>query len=64
MQSQAKESKLMGYEMVREIHVESEPFSVENGLLTPSFKSMRPKLTEKYKPIINHLYANMKTTEK
>jgi len=55
----AKQAKLHGFEFVRAIHLEPEPFSVENGLMTPSFKSMRPKLKEKYQSLIDKMYAGM-----
>lgn len=38
MNKTAKEFKLKGFEMARAIHIEAEPFSIENELLTPTFK--------------------------
>eukprot|EP01114_Cavostelium_apophysatum_P003480 TRINITY_DN1338_c0_g2_i1.p1 TRINITY_DN1338_c0_g2~~TRINITY_DN1338_c0_g2_i1.p1 ORF type:complete len:663 (-),score=159.25 TRINITY_DN1338_c0_g2_i1:93-2081(-) len=55
----AKEGKLQGFEMVRAIFVEFSPFSVENDLLTPSFKAMRPKLKERYQTTIDALYESL-----
>lgn len=37
----AKEAKLRGFEIAKAIHLDSELFSVENDLLTPTFKSKR-----------------------
>ena len=37
----AKEAKLKGFEIVKAIHVDADLFSVENDLLTPTFKSKR-----------------------
>ena len=34
----AKKSKLAGFEIPRAAHFEAEQFSVEEGLLTPTFK--------------------------
>lgn len=40
---------MQGFEQVRKIHVDSEAFSVENGLTTPTFKHKRPQLQKHYK---------------
>ena len=44
---------LQGFEQVRKLHVDSEPFSVENGLTTPTFKHKRPQLQQHYKADID-----------
>ena len=44
---------LQGFEQVRKLHVDSEPFSVENGLTTPTFKHKRPQLLKHYKADID-----------
>ena len=44
---------LQGFEQVRKLHVDSEPFSVENGLTTPTFKHKRPQLLKHYKAEID-----------
>lgn len=54
-----KAAKLLGYELIKGLHVESEAFSVENDLLTPTFKLKRPQAKEKYNQIIAKLYAEM-----
>lgn len=41
MQHVGKRQGLKGFEMARKIHLHSEPFTVENGLLTPTFKLKR-----------------------
>ena len=53
-----KENKLKGFEMIRGCIVETEAFSVENGLLTPTQKAKRPVIQEKYKPALEALYAD------
>ncbi|PIO76859.1 hypothetical protein TELCIR_01051 [Teladorsagia circumcincta] len=51
-----KENKLNSIEQVKRIYLETEPFSVENGLLTPTLKAKRPQLRLKYKDIIDRIY--------
>ncbi len=41
MERLGKECKLLGFEKVKDIFIPSEPFSMENGLLTPTFKLKR-----------------------
>uniref|UniRef100_A0A914Z758 AMP-dependent synthetase/ligase domain-containing protein n=1 Tax=Panagrolaimus superbus TaxID=310955 RepID=A0A914Z758_9BILA len=56
LQKMGKENKLNSIEQVKSIYLESQPFSVENGLLTPTLKSKRPQLRLKYKETIKDLY--------
>ncbi|KAL3078799.1 hypothetical protein niasHS_014581 [Heterodera schachtii] len=56
MQQMGKEQKLSSIEQVKAIFLEVEPFSVENGLLTPTLKSKRPQLRQKYREQIVALY--------
>jgi long-chain acyl-CoA synthetase len=55
----SKENGLHGFETVRAIHVEAKPFSVENDLMTPTFKLKRQKIRDKYEKLIGALYANL-----
>jgi len=55
----SKEAGLHGFETVRAIHLESVPFSVENGLLTPTFKVKRQQIRDKYIKEIEQLYAGL-----
>eukprot|EP00889_Picochlorum_renovo_P003946 jgi/Picre1/30976/NNA_006334.t1 len=56
----ATDAKLKGFEMIKDLHFETEEFSVENDLLTPTFKPKRPQLVNKYKQVIDDMYASMK----
>jgi long-chain acyl-CoA synthetase len=46
-----------GYAQVRRVSVSLEPWSMENGLLTPTLKLKRPKVMEKFSAEIDALYA-------
>jgi len=59
----AKEGKLQGFEQVREIYLDASPFSVDNGLLTPSFKSVRPKLKDYYDQQIQQMYSKLEKSQ-
>ena len=53
---QAKADKLKGFEVVKKLLLDPEPFSVENELLTPTFKYKRPQLQKKYQADIDAMY--------
>ncbi len=50
-------SEFPGYAKIRRVAVIPEPWSIENGLLTPTLKLKRGKVLEKYKPEVDKLYA-------
>lgn len=52
----AKEGKLKGFEIARALHLTMDQFTVENDLLTPSYKLKRPQLQKKYQPQIDTMY--------
>lgn len=55
----SKMNKLHGYEIPKAIHVEADPFSVENELLTPSFKLKRNVALDKFKTVMAALYKEV-----
>ena len=59
IRSQSKAGNLNSLETVKAIHVDSEQFAVENGLLTPTFKMKRKQMKEKYEREIEKLYASL-----
>ncbi|KAG5443692.1 Long-chain-fatty-acid--CoA ligase 1 [Clonorchis sinensis] len=50
------EKGLKGFEQVRDLHLSSEPFSIENGLLTPTMKIARPQVRKHFAAQIQALY--------
>ena len=48
--------KLTLVEKIKKIKLIDENFSIENGLLTPTMKVKRKKVTEKYKQLLENLY--------
>lgn len=47
-----------GYAKIRRVHMTLEPWTVEDGLLTPTLKIKRPKVMQRYETEINALYDN------
>jgi len=54
---ESTKSGLRGYEYVKRIHVSNEPFSMEDGTLTPTFKIKRRDAATKYQKELDALYA-------
>merc|ERR1712100_510904 len=59
-----KEAKICGFEFVKAVTLEHEPFSVDNGLLTPTFKARRPDLKKRYQNNINDMYLQINDPSK
>jgi long-chain acyl-CoA synthetase len=47
-----------GYAQVRRLHVELTPWTVDNGLLTPTLKIKRNRILERYRMAIDAMYAH------
>ncbi|CAG8476589.1 401_t:CDS:10 [Ambispora gerdemannii] len=58
-----KQAGLNGFEQVKAIYIDTVPFSVENDLLTPTFKNKRQKIWGKYRKEIDRLYAELKEND-
>lgn len=56
---QGKIGGLKGFEQVKNIHLHSELFSIENGLLTPTMKSKRNELQKLFKNELEEIYKNL-----
>ncbi|KAF5933577.1 hypothetical protein HYC85_029748 [Camellia sinensis] len=55
-----KEKKLKGFEFIKAVHLDPEPFDVERDLLTPTFKKKRPQLLKYYQNIVDNMYKGAK----
>ena len=49
---------LLGFERIVKFKIDSESWSVDNGLLTPTFKLVRKQLKTRYQGAINELYKS------
>ncbi|KAL1139987.1 hypothetical protein AAG570_006964, partial [Ranatra chinensis] len=54
-----KEAGLKSFEQVKDIYLHPDPFSVQNGLLTPTMKSKRPQLKAYFKPQLEDMYSKL-----
>ncbi|KAL5562569.1 hypothetical protein UlMin_032316 [Ulmus minor] len=52
--------QLRGFEMLKAIHLEPNPFDMERDLITPTFKLKRPQLLKYYKDLVDKLYNEVK----
>lgn len=59
LQEEGRAAQLRGFEQVAAVSLVAEPFAVENGLLTPSFKLKRPQLKDRYRAAIDEMYGRL-----
>lgn len=59
----SKEHKLSGLERPKDIILASDPFSIDNDLLTPTFKLKRNKVRDAYRQQIDAMYEELKKRE-
>ena len=55
-----KKGGLRGFERIKAVHLVPEQFSVDNGLMTPSFKLKRNQLQKHFQKEIDKMYADAK----
>jgi long-chain acyl-CoA synthetase len=53
-------ARLKGFELVKAVHLDSVQFSVDNNLLTPTFKLKRAPLQQHYQKQIDNMYMQLK----
>ncbi len=56
-QVDAVNAELSSFETIKDFRVVTTPFSVENGLLTASFKVKRKEVTKRYMALIDEMYV-------
>ncbi|KKZ61462.1 long-chain acyl-CoA synthetase [[Emmonsia] crescens] len=54
-----KSHKLAGFERVRSVALLVDPFTIDNGLLTPTLKLKRPQTVRTYRTLLDELYARV-----
>lgn len=64
MTKTGRAGKLKGFEIVKAVHLDSVPFTVERDLMTPSFKLRRPQLKKAYQAEIDAMYVAINAAEK
>ncbi|CAA9988583.1 acyl-CoA synthetase, putative [Plasmodium knowlesi strain H] len=55
-----KKDGLKGYEQIKDVYFATEPFTIENDLLTPTGKIKRHAVQKKYKEQIDEMYRQLK----
>lgn len=55
LETHVRSKNVPGYEVVRNIYIELEPFSEKNDLLTPTFKLRRPQIKKRYSEVLNRI---------
>ncbi|CAA7405906.1 unnamed protein product [Spirodela intermedia] len=58
-----REAKLRGFEFVKAVTLVPEPFTLENGLLTPTFKIKRPQAKSYFSKAIADMYAELAASD-
>ncbi|KAF3448699.1 hypothetical protein FNV43_RR09412 [Rhamnella rubrinervis] len=53
-----KEKKLKGFEFIKAVHLDPEPFDMERDLITPTYKKKRPQLQKYYQNVIDNMYKS------
>lgn len=59
MAEEGRAAQLRGFEAAAAVALVPEPFTVENGLLTPTFKLKRAQAKDAYEALIESLYASL-----
>ncbi|PSS10138.1 Long chain acyl-CoA synthetase 6, peroxisomal like [Actinidia chinensis var. chinensis] len=63
MDAVGREAQLRGFEFAKAVTLVLEPFTLENGLLTPTFKIKRPQAKAYFAKAISDMYAELSTSD-
>jgi len=63
MNAVGREAQLRGFEFAKAVTLTAEPFSVDNGLMTPTFKLKRPQAKSYFAKAIVDMYAEVAAIE-
>lgn len=63
MDAVGKEAQLRGFEFAKAVTLVIEPFTIENGLLTPTFKVKRPQAKAYFAKAISDMYNELSTSD-
>ncbi|KAL8524688.1 hypothetical protein ACS0TY_014333 [Phlomoides rotata] len=63
MDTVAREAQLRGFEFAKAVTLVLEPFSLDNGLLTPTFKIKRPQAKDFFAKEIENMYQDLSASE-
>ncbi|KAL1811836.1 hypothetical protein ACET3Z_021901 [Daucus carota] len=63
MDAVAQEAQLRKFEYAKAVTLVLEPFTLENGLLTPTFKIKRPQAKEYFSKAISDMYAELDASD-
>ncbi|XP_077241699.1 long chain acyl-CoA synthetase 6, peroxisomal-like [Tasmannia lanceolata] len=63
MDAIGREAQLRGFEFVKAVTLVAEPFSLENGLLTPTLKIKRPQAKAYFAKAISDMYAELSASD-
>lgn len=59
MQEEGRAAGLKGFEQISAIHLHPEPFTVENGMMTPTFKLKRPQAQTFFQQALDEMYSKL-----
>ncbi|MCE3050038.1 Long chain acyl-CoA synthetase 7 peroxisomal [Datura stramonium] len=63
MDAVGREAQLRGFEFAKAVTLIVEPFTIENGLLTPTFKIKRPQAKAYFVKAISDMYNELSTSD-